>query len=358
MNNDWDQWLEAATSLGILTGAALTGVVVVLLLTTFLRFILGHAPGFVARTVLQHARRPLLLIVPLFALLVVTPSAGLTAGGTALLLHVTALLLIGGFAWLVISLTNALVEVVDRRYDVGVRDNLVARQIHTQVRVMMRIVATLVIIIAAAAMLMTFPGVRQLGASLLASAGLAGLVVGFAARPVLENVIAGMQIALTQPIRLDDVVIIDGEWGQIEEIRATYVVVRIWDLRRLIVPLSFFVSNTFQNWTRTTAEILGTVFVNVDYTVPVDAVRSRLHEILQESGNWDGKGWALQVTDASERTVQLRALMTAPDGPTAFELRCYVREKLIEWLQQNYPDALPKVRGEVAGLEGTPVAAS
>jgi hypothetical protein len=343
-------WMDWATSLGILAAAALLGIVAVLFTTTLLRYVLGHRPGVVAQLLVAAARRPLFLVVPLIAIQVAAPAAGLPPAATQLLLHVAALLLIVGVAWLAISLANAVVQVVERRYDLAVADNLVARQIHTQVRVMMRVVSVLVIIIAAAAMLMTFPPVRQLGASLLASAGLAGLVVGFAARPVLENLIAGIQIALTQPIRIDDVVIVEGEWGQIEEIRSTYVVVRIWDLRRLIVPLSFFVENSFQNWTRTRADILGTVFIHVDYTVPVAAVRQKLHEILEASGKWDGKGWALQVTDATERTVQLRALMSAPDGPTAWELRCHVREKLIEWLQETYPGALPKVRGELSNL--------
>jgi MFS family permease len=350
-------WIDWALSLGVLAGAVIAGLIAALLVTTVLRHVLGRRPGILDEVLLQHARRPLFLLLPLFALQVVAPAAGLPSEATRLMLHVAALLMIAGVAWLAIAMSNAVVEVVNRRYDIAVADNLVARQIHTQVRVMMRVVGVVVVIVAAAAMLMTFPSVRQLGASLLASAGLAGLVVGFAARPVLQNLIAGMQIAMTQPIRLDDVVIIDGEWGQIEEIRSTYVVVRIWDLRRLIVPLSFFVEHSFQNWTRTRADILGTVFVNVDYTVPVEAVRQKLHEILQDSGKWDGKGWALQVTDASERTVQLRALMSAPDGPTAWELRCHVREKLIAYLQQHYPDALPKVRGELSGVV-SPEAAS
>jgi small-conductance mechanosensitive channel len=312
-------WAGPVLPAAILGIAALAGLIAVAFLTTLLRLALGHRPGTVAQTITQHVRRPLYLLVPLFALQIVTPTAGLAEEPTRLLLHITALLMIVAVAWLVISLCRAVVAIVEMRYDVGVADNLVARQIHTQVRVMMRVAGILIVIIAVAAMLMTFPSVRQLGASLLASAGLAGLVVGFAARPVLENLIAGVQIALTQPIRLDDVVIIDGEWGQIEEIRATYVVVRIWDLRRLVVPLGFFVQNTFQNWTRTRADILGTVFIHVDYTVPVASVRQALHEILVASGMWDGKGWALQVTNATDRTVELRAL--APTGRLSTDSR-------------------------------------
>jgi small-conductance mechanosensitive channel len=237
-------------------------------------------------------------------------------------------------------------DFVGSKYRVDVRDNLSARRIHTQARVLRQSVTVLVVIVAASAMLMTFPQVRQLGASLLASAGLAGIVVGFASRPVLQNLIAGVQIAITQPIRVDDVLIVDGEWCRVEEITSTYVVMRIWDQRRLIVPLNFFIENTFQNWTRTSAEILGTVFLWVDYTVPVEEIRQELHRLLQETELWDKRAWGLQVTDATERTVQIRALMSSADASAAWDLRCMVREKLIEFIQQRYPGALPRVRAD------------
>ena len=200
-------------------------------------------------------------------------------------------------------------------------------------------------------MLMTFPQVRELGASVLASAGLAGIVVGFAARPVLQNLIAGVQIAIAQPIRIDDVVIVEGEWGRIEEITATYVVVKIWDQRRLIVPLNHFIEHPFQNWTRTDAEILGTVYLYVDYTVPVEAVRQELHRLLQASEKWDGRAWGLVVTNATDRALQLRALMSAADASAAWDLRCEVRERLIEYVQEHHPGGLPRIRAE---MEATP----
>ncbi len=339
-------WLEWAWSLGAVAAAALAAWFLATLVLRMLKRLIARRAGAIEDLLLHHARRPLRWLATLIAAQIAVAPAGLSPDIAQPMLHMTALVMIGTVAWLVIAVTRAVVDLISRRYDVAVSDNLVARQIHTQVRVLVRVTTVVIIIITAAAMLMTFPSVRQLGASLLASAGLAGLVVGFAARPVLQNLIAGVQIALTQPIRLDDVVIIDGEWGQIEEIRSTYVVVKIWDLRRLVVPLSFFVEHAFQNWTRTTANLLGSVFINVDYTVPVDKVREKLHEILRASGMWDGQAWALQVTDGTERTVQLRALMSAPDGPRAWELRCHVREKLIEYLQQTYPGALPRVRTE------------
>jgi small-conductance mechanosensitive channel len=197
---------------------------------------------------------------------------------------------------------------------------------------------------------MSFPSIRQIGASLLASAGLAGLVIGLAARPVIANLLAGIQLALSGPMRLDDVVIIEGEWGRIEEITTTYIVVRIWDLRRLVVPLSYFIEKPFQNWTRSSSDLLGTVFLYTDYTVPVDEVRKELLRILDGAELWDRKVANLQVTDAKERTLELRALMSASDSGKAWDLRCQVREALVGFLQRNYPQSLPKVRAEVEGL--------
>jgi hypothetical protein len=244
---------------------------------------------------------------------------------------------------MILRFTRVLDDVVEQRFRVDVADNLLARRVRTQTAVVARVVQVLVIVLAFAAMLMTFPGVRQVGASLLASAGIAGLAVGLAARPALENLFAGLQLALTQPIRIDDVVIVEGEWGRIEEIGTTYVIVRIWDLRRLVVPLRHFIEHPFQNWTRSTADLLGTVFLHTDYTLPVDELRAELHRILRGTELWDGKVWNLQVTDATERTMTLRALMSAADAGTAWDLR----ERMIEYLRREHPRALPRTRAEI-----------
>jgi hypothetical protein len=241
-------------------------------------------------------------------------------------------------------------DAVYAKHRVDVSDNLTARRVRTQIQVLRRIFVVVVVIVTTAVMLMTFPAIHQLGTSLLASAGLAGLIVGMAMKPTLSSLVAGLQIALTEPIRIDDVVIVQGEFGWIEEIETTYVVVRTWDLRRLVVPLSYFIENPFQNWTRRTADLLGTVFIYVDYSVPVEEIRQELHRILETSRMWDGKVWGLQVTNASEQTVELRALMSASDAPKAWDLRCYVRESLIKFLQQRYPDSLPKMRAEIHGV--------
>ncbi len=259
------------------------------------------------------------------------------------------LCLIASFAWGVIALSAAMREVVTARHRVDVPDNLAAREVATRINMLHRIIVILVAGFAASAMLMSFPSLQRLGTSLLASAGVAGIVIGMAARPALSNLIAGVQLAFTQPIRIDDVVIVEGEWGWIEEIRTTYVVVRIWDLRRLVLPLSYFIEKPFQNWTRVTADLLGTVFLYADYTVPVEEVRVELKRILDSTDMWDGKAWGLQVTDATDRTIQMRALMSAADSATTWNLRCYVREKLISFLQAEYPETLPKMRAEIKG---------
>ena len=246
--------------------------------------------------------------------------------------------------WFLIRTVHTVREGFLSGYDIGTRDNLQARRIYTQIKVIENIIVSVIVLLTAASILMSFESVRRIGTSLLASAGVLGIVLGFAAQKTLGNFIAGIQIALAQPIRLDDVVIVENEWGWIEEITLTYVVVRIWDLRRLVIPISYFVEKPFQNWTRTSADILGSVFLYADYTVPVDKIREELTRILENSSYWDKKVNVFQVTNASENTVELRALMSAADSPTAWNLRCEVREKLLLFLQKNYPESLPKTR--------------
>ncbi|MFW6244077.1 MAG: mechanosensitive ion channel family protein [Desulfovibrionales bacterium] len=238
--------------------------------------------------------------------------------------------------------------VILERFQMGVADNLRARKIHTQIQVLKKVVYVVLAVIAGAVILMSFKGGRNVGASLLASAGIAGLIIGMAAQRTLGNLLAGIQIAFTQPIRLDDVVVVEGEWGRIEDITLTYVVVRIWDLRRLILPISYFLENPFQNWTRVSADILGTVVLPLDYTVPLEELRTEYKRLLDDSEDWDGQVWNVQVTDSTDRAMTVRLLMSAPDSGTAWMLRCHIREKMIEWIQRNYPEALPRLRAEVS----------
>jgi small-conductance mechanosensitive channel len=287
------------------------------------------------------------MLAPVLLFTVAIPLMGLPPKTLLFLKQISGILLIASIAWLIIKVTYVVEDVVLTHFRLDVKDNLRARRIHTQIQIFQKVVAVIVIILAVAAMLMTFERVRVLGTSILASAGIAGIIVGLAAQRSIATWLAGLQIAITQPIRLDDVVIVESEWGRVEEITLTYVVVRIWDLRRLIVPITYFLEKPFQNWTRVSADILGTVFLYVDYTIPIQTVREELRRILESSEQWDGRVCVLQVTNASERTVELRALMSAPDASSAWELRCKVREKLIEFVQRNYPNALPKVRAEI-----------
>ncbi len=255
--------------------------------------------------------------------------------------------LILAVGWQLASLVSLGSDFIIRRHTTKEPDNLLARKINTQVVVLRRLLHAGVIIITLAFMLMVFPPIRNVGAGLFASAGIIGIMAGMAARPTLGNLVAGLQIAFAQPIRIDDVVIVENEWGWIEEIRSTYVVVRIWDLRRMVLPISYFIEKPFQNWTRQTADLLGTVFLYTDYTVPVQAVREHLFKVLDGTPLWDKKVWNLQVTDSTDKTMELRALMSAPNSSQAWDLRCYVREQMVAFLQEHYPQSLPKIRASL-----------
>jgi len=296
--------------------------------------------------VIRHCYRPFQWIIVFLAIRIAS-AATLPEATAQSLNHILGLMLIAAISWLLIKSVCVLEDVIIRRFEVDAKDNLRARKIHTQFRVLKRITNILIFIIALALMLMTFPKIRQLGTTILASAGIIGIVIGFAAQKTIGTFIAGLQIAFTQPIRVDDVVIVENEWGRIEEITLTYVVVRIWDLRRLIVPITYFIDKPFQNWTRVTADILGTVFLYVDYTVPFDAIRKELQRLLEASELWDKKVCVLQVTNTTDRTVELRALMSASDASSAWSLRCEVREKLIDFIQKKYPNTLPRLRAEM-----------
>ncbi|MFA6338464.1 MAG: mechanosensitive ion channel family protein [Candidatus Paceibacterota bacterium] len=242
---------------------------------------------------------------------------------------------------------NIIERAVIRRYRIDQENNLSARKILTQVKLLKKIALVFLFILTGAAILMVFDSVRQIGTSIIASAGVIGIIVGFAAQKSISMILAGFQIALTQPIRLDDVVIVEGEWGKIEELTLTYVVVKIWDQRRLVLPINYFIEKPFQNWTRTGSDILGTVFLNVDYSMPLEPLREEFDRIMENSALWNKKAKVIQVTDIKERTVELRALVSANDAGAAWNLRCEVREKLLDFVQKNYPQCLPKTRESI-----------
>lgn len=261
--------------------------------------------------------------------------------------HILNLGLITTLSWLLIRLIKVGENYIGSRYIINIPDNLKARKVHTQIRIIEKVLVAVVLIISFSTFLMTFEQIRQFGTSLLASAGIIGIIIGFAAQKSIATLFAGLQIAITQPFRVDDVVIVENEWGWIEEINLTYIVIRIWDLRRLIVPPSYFIDKPFQNWTRTSASILGTVFIYVDYKAPIQSIRNELQRILDNTELWDKKVCNLQITNASSQTVEIRALMSASTSPIAWDLRCLVREKLIVFLQENFPESLPRYRIEL-----------
>ena len=289
------------------------------------------------------------LILPLIALLLARPLLPTAPRYTAVVNLVVSMLLIVTVAWVLIRALNVMDRLVAIRYPIHVADNLQARSIRTQFAFLRKLGIFLVILIAGASTLTLFDGARQLGTSLLTSAGILGLVVGFAAQKILGNLLAGFQIALTQPIRIDDAVIVENEWGWIEELTLTYVVVRLWDWRRLVLPINYFIEKPFQNWTRNSSELIGSVFLYTDYAVPLEPLRAELTRLLTDHPLWDGKVNVLQVTDSRERVIELRALMSARNAPEAWDLRCAIREGLIVYLQREHPAALPRLRADIGG---------
>ncbi len=296
---------------------------------------------------LRAARDPGMLALTLLALQLAVPLAPADWSALSGMQHVLTLGLIAAASWLGVRLSGAIADAVALRFPLDVADNLEARRILTQTRLLTRALATVIVIVGASLALLTFPGARGIGAGLLASAGVIGLAAGLAAKPILGNLLAGLQIAFTQPIRLDDVVIVEGEWGRIEEIARTFVVVALWDQRRLMVPLQYFIEKPFQNWTRASSQLLGTAFLWVDYGMPLEPLRAELRRVCEAAPQWDRRVCVIQVTDTSERAMQLRVLVSASDSSRAWDLRCLVRERLIEFIQREQPQFLPRLRADL-----------
>ncbi len=347
-----NQWIDVYWKHWFGPAAAVIGAVLAALIGHYVVFRLGaryaeRSGSIWAASLVKHCRAPSRLILPLLAINVMIPSLRASPALLAIVRQTMGLLLIVSLAWLIVRVVLVVEDVILSQYRIDTKDNLRARAMRTQVQLLRKVLVVVVTVVTLATALMTFEKVRQLGTTLLASAGIAGLIVGIAAQRSIAALIAGVQMALTQPIRVDDVVIVENEWGRIEEITLTYVVVRIWDLRRLIVPTTYFLEKPFQNWTRVSADLLGTVFIYVDYTVPVEEIRAELKRLAESSELWDRQVCVLQVTNTSEHTVELRALVSAADASSAWTLRCEIREKLLDFIQKNYPQALPRVRADV-----------
>jgi small-conductance mechanosensitive channel len=335
-------WALAAA---ILVAAAILALLLHAALLWLARRAMGERETFL-RTVLAATTGPTrvgLLLLALAIALPATPLAGGIAGLLARLLGLATICLLG---WIALTALHIGADLYLGRYRLDLPDNLLARKHITQVRILERVVTVVIVLVTIGFALLTFDAVRQFGVTLFASAGVAGIIAGLAARPVLSNFFAGVQIAVAQPIRIDDSVIVENESGSIEEITFSYVVVKLWDLRRMVVPLSYFIEKPFQNWTRTGGELIGSIFFYVDHTAPVEAIREKLMEIVAQSKLWNGKIANLQVSDCKETSIELRALVSADTASAAWDLRCEVREKLINYLQRECPTALPRRRYE------------
>lgn len=339
-------WLAIAIQVGL----ALFAVLIIHNIGTHILMRIA-APFPFSRRLVRYTNRAGRMVVFLLVLQVILRNASDRLFGMEILRHLSALLLIASITWFGVRCVRSIADTIIELNPSDSPDNLAARRIQTQTKVLARSVMVVIILLGSGTALMTLPMLRQIGTSLLASAGVAGLVVGFAAKPVLGNLLAGMQLALTQPIRLEDVVIVENEWGHIEEITGTYVVIRIWDQRRMIVPLQWFIEHPFQNWTRTSADILGTVTIWADYRLPLDPIRREAERLCRDATEWDGRLCLVQLVDANERAMQFRVLVSAGDAGRSWDLRCRVREGLIDYIQREFPEYLPRTRAEIGGME-------
>ncbi len=344
----WAQqnWYQLLWSAGILIGAIVLALIGRAIVFWVLKRLAHRKNNVLGQSLVKYGQGPTHWIFPLLAVLCVLPGLPLPDELMTALEHITSIGLIAAVAWLAILVVRIGSDLLTDRYRIDVADNLTARRVRTQFVIVKRIAIFLITVITLAVMLMTIPSIKHIGMSILASAGVASLIVGVSMKDTLANLIAGVQIAFAQPFRLGDAVVVENEWGWIEDIGMMYVVVRIWDLRRLVLPLSYFLEHPFQNWTLTSADLLGSTFVYTDYTVPVDALRQELERVCKSTQLWGGKVCVIQVTDACQSTMQLRALTDARNSSDAWDLRCLVREKLIDFIQKNYPGALPRYRGE------------
>jgi small-conductance mechanosensitive channel len=341
-------WAVAAA---LVVFAVITALAVHRIAVAVLTRVLGGRHPMIER-IISGTRRPARWALVVCAVAMTLPAAPLADAVALRLSHLLILITIGLLGWIAIAAIHIAADIYLMRFRIDVADNLLARKHYTQIRILVRVADILVVVLTIGFALMTFESVRQYGVSLFASAGVAGLVAGLAARPVLSNLFAGVQLAMTQPIRIDDVVIVENEWGWIEEITSTYVVVRIWDLRRLIVPLTYFIEKPFQNWTREGAALLGSVMLYLDYAAPIDAIRAEAQRIAEASPDWDKKVVGVQVTDTKQDTIEVRILVSSPTAGQAWNLRCEVREKIIAFLQREHPEALPRRRFESVAEQG------
>ncbi|MBO9672517.1 MAG: mechanosensitive ion channel [Sphingobacteriaceae bacterium] len=329
------------------------------LLGIFIRFVIHKVFILLSRwwnfiiikSIIKHLRHPVGVFIPLLLLNFSLSLMQMAPVYRTPLEKTLEIALTINFALILVRTMNVLEDYFYFKYDLNKENNLKERKIRTQLQFMRKFIVSLIILVTVAIILLSFESMRKIGAGLLTGVGIGGIIIGFAAQKSLGNLLAGFQIAFTQPIRIDDVLIVEGEWGKVEEITLTYVVVNIWDQRRLILPITYFIEKPFQNWTRVSADLLGTVFLYLDYTIPIEPMREELTRLLNASPIWDKRVNVVQVTDSTkDGTIEVRFLMSASNSSKAFDLRCYVREKMIAFIQTNYPESLPRKRLEVRDI--------
>ncbi|MDB5018086.1 MAG: mechanosensitive ion channel protein MscS [Mucilaginibacter sp.] len=329
------------------------GLVVKVIIKAIFNYNKKHNDYSLFRSIITHFSSPLNHFVPLLMLNLMIPLMELNKEYSAILSHLVEIGLMISFAVLLISTVKVFEDYVYHTYDLNKTDNLKERKIRTQMQFIRKMLTTLIIFITVAIILLSFDNVRKIGAGLLTGVGIGGIIIGFAAQKSLGNLLAGFQIAFTQPIRIDDVLVVEGEWGRVEDITLTYVVLNIWDQRRLILPINYFIEKPFQNWTRTTSEILGTVFLYLDYNTPVDALREEFDRLLAQTELWDKRVKVIQVTDTKTDCIEIRVLVSARDSSQAFDLRCYIRENLVKFVRDKYPQSLPLNRLAIKNMDIT-----
>jgi len=341
----WSQQLQPwAWNLCVVVSALLLGFILKLIITGILHFYKNSNDYSLFKSIITHLGSPLNFFVPLLMLNFMLPLLLINKVFLSPLDRIIGTLVIISFANLLICTFKIFEDYVYHQYDLTAEDNLKGRKVRTQMIFIRKVVIIIVVVVTLSIILLSFESVRKIGAGLLTGVGIGGIIIGFAAQKSLSNFLAGLQIAFTQPIRIDDVLVVEGEWGRVEDITLTYVVVAIWDQRRLILPITYFIEKPFQNWTRSTSQILGTVFLYVDYTFPVDGLREELNRLLKTNKLWDKRVGILQVTDSKEHTIELRALMSARNSSDAFDLRCFIRENLLKYITANMPQSLPQTR--------------
>jgi small-conductance mechanosensitive channel len=327
--------------------AVLTGFVIKLLLTVFLKYTARNITDYsLVRSAVNRLGKPINYFLPVLVFNMVLPFMELEPRPLAILSKIVEICLIISFGFMLTGLVKVFEDYVYHTYDLKKEDNLRERKLRTQLQFVRKLTISMIMVLTLCAVLLSFDNLRKIGAGLLTGVGVGGIIVGFAAQRSLSNFLAGMQIAFTQPIRIDDVLVVEGEWGRVEEITLTYVVLAIWDERKLILPINYFIEKPFQNWTRTGSNILGTAFLYLDYNAPVDAIRTEFERLLEDHPLWDKRVKVVHVTNITDRVMEIRLLISARSSGKAFDLRCFLREKMMLFIQEKHPYCLPKTRAE------------